>query len=71
MAESTRCAAIVSIAARVEETDMAADTVFLTIPTQLGVEYNLHILESFAKLVAPELGWRPNTDGPVEGDPIP
>ncbi|BCT75902.1 alkanal monooxygenase [Sinomonas cyclohexanicum] len=49
---------------------MAADTVMLTVPNQLGVEYNLHILESFAKHVAPELGWKPNTEGPVEGDPI-
>ncbi|MDQ4489779.1 LLM class flavin-dependent oxidoreductase [Sinomonas sp. ASV486] len=49
---------------------MAADTVMLTIPNQLGAEYNLHILEAFAKHVAPELGWKPNTDGPVQGDPI-
>jgi alkanesulfonate monooxygenase SsuD/methylene tetrahydromethanopterin reductase-like flavin-dependent oxidoreductase (luciferase family) len=49
---------------------VAADTVMLTIPNQLGVEYNLHILESFARHVAPELGWRPNTDGPVQADPI-
>lgn len=45
---------------------MAADTLMLTIPTQLGVEYNAHILESFAKHVAPALGWKPNTEGPVE-----
>jgi hypothetical protein len=36
----------------------------------LGPEYNLHILESFAKHVAPALGWKPNWEGPVEGDPI-
>lgn len=47
-----------------------ADTLMLTIPNQLGPEYNLHILESFAKHVAPELGWQPNWDGPVKGDPI-
>ena len=35
--------------------------------SQLGPEYNLHVLESFAKYVAPSLGWKPNTDGPVEG----
>lgn len=45
----------------------AADTVMLTIPTQLGVDYNAHILGAFAEHVAPALGWRPNTDGPVEG----
>ncbi|WP_209326129.1 LLM class flavin-dependent oxidoreductase [Brevibacterium renqingii] len=48
----------------------AADTVLLTIPSQLGVDYNLHILESFAEYVAPALGWRPNTNGPVEPNPI-
>ncbi|MGO1823757.1 MAG: LLM class flavin-dependent oxidoreductase, partial [Brevibacterium aurantiacum] len=45
----------------------AADTVLLTIPSQLGVDYNLHILESFASYVAPALGWQPNTSGPVTG----
>ncbi|MBC9247445.1 LLM class flavin-dependent oxidoreductase [Paracoccus sp. 11-3] len=47
-----------------------ADTLMLTIPNQLGPEYNLHILESFAKHVAPELGWQPNWNGAVTGDPI-
>lgn len=47
-----------------------ADTLMLTIPNQLGPEYNLHILESFAKYVAPELGWKPNWEGPVTGDEI-
>lgn len=46
---------------------MNADTVMLTIPNQIGVDYNLHVLESFAKYVAPELGWKPNWEGPVEG----
>lgn len=45
----------------------AADTVLLTIPSQLGVDYNLHILESFASHVAPALGWKPNTARPVSG----
>jgi hypothetical protein len=49
---------------------MSADTLMLTIPSQAGVELNLHILENFAKHVAPELGWKPNTEGPVQGDPI-
>lgn len=43
---------------------MNADTVMLTIPNQLGPDYNLHVLESFAKYVAPELGWKPNSEGP-------
>lgn len=42
---------------------MAADTLMLTIPSQLGPEYNLHILEAFATHVAPELGWVPNPGG--------
>ncbi|AXE37934.1 LLM class flavin-dependent oxidoreductase [Acidipropionibacterium virtanenii] len=48
----------------------AADTLMLTIPSQAGVDLNLHILESFARHVAPELGWKPNTEGPVQGDRI-
>ncbi len=39
----------------------AADTLMLTIPSQLGVEFNLRIVESFAKYAAPELGWKPTT----------
>jgi alkanesulfonate monooxygenase SsuD/methylene tetrahydromethanopterin reductase-like flavin-dependent oxidoreductase (luciferase family) len=35
----------------------SADTLMLTIPSQLGVEFNLRVVESFAKYVAPELGW--------------
>ncbi len=53
-----------------DEAVMAADTLMLTIPNQLGVDYNLHVLESFAKYVAPALGWKPNTEGPVEGDEV-
>ena len=34
-----------------------ADTLMLTIPSQLGVEFNLRVVESFAKFVAPALGW--------------
>ena len=48
----------------------AADTLMLTIPSQAGVDLNLHILESFAQYVAPALGWKPNTEGPVQGDPV-
>ena len=49
---------------------MDADSVMLTIPSQLGVDYNLHILEAFATHVAPELGWQPAWQGPTEGYPI-
>jgi len=31
----------------------AADTLILTIPNQLGVDYNAHVLESILKYVAP------------------
>ena len=36
----------------------AADTLLLTVPNQLGVEYNAHAIESILTYVAPELGWR-------------
>ena len=36
----------------------AADTLLLTIPNQLGVDYNAHVLESILTQVAPVLGWR-------------
>lgn len=35
----------------------SADTLMLTIPSQLGVEFNLRVVESFARFVAPALGW--------------
>jgi alkanesulfonate monooxygenase SsuD/methylene tetrahydromethanopterin reductase-like flavin-dependent oxidoreductase (luciferase family) len=35
-----------------------ADTILLTVPNQLGVAYNAHVIESVVKLVAPGLGWR-------------
>ncbi len=36
----------------------AADTMLLTIPNQLGVDYCAHAIESILRYVAPELGWR-------------
>ena len=33
-------------------------TLLLTIPNQLGVDYNAHVIESILKHVAPALGWR-------------
>ena len=35
-----------------------ADTLLLTVPHQLGVDYNAHVIESILKHVAPGLGWR-------------
>ncbi len=40
-----------------DEAIAAADTLLLTVPNQLGVDYNAHVLESVLEL-APELGWR-------------
>ncbi|MGU3467146.1 LLM class flavin-dependent oxidoreductase [Methylobacterium sp. C33D] len=35
-----------------------ADTLLLTVPNQLGVAYNAHLIESLLTHVAPALGWR-------------
>ncbi len=43
---------------RTDEAIAAADTLLLTVPNQLGVDYNAHVLESILTHVAPELGWR-------------
>ena len=41
-----------------DEAIAAADTLLLTVPNQLGVEYNAHVIESVLTHVAPGLGWR-------------
>jgi alkanesulfonate monooxygenase SsuD/methylene tetrahydromethanopterin reductase-like flavin-dependent oxidoreductase (luciferase family) len=41
-----------------DEAIQAADTLLLTIPNQLGVDYNTHVLQNILTYVAPELGWR-------------
>jgi alkanesulfonate monooxygenase SsuD/methylene tetrahydromethanopterin reductase-like flavin-dependent oxidoreductase (luciferase family) len=41
-----------------DEAIAAADTLLLTIPNQLGVDYNAHLIDSVLRHVAPELGWR-------------
>src|SRR5438874_797938 len=38
----------------------AADTILLTVPSQLGVDYNAAMLETIAREIAPALGWNPN-----------
>lgn len=45
---------------RADEAIAAADTVMVTVPSQLGVDYNAHVLEGIVKDVAPGLGWREN-----------
>jgi alkanesulfonate monooxygenase SsuD/methylene tetrahydromethanopterin reductase-like flavin-dependent oxidoreductase (luciferase family) len=41
-----------------DEAIQEADTVLLTIPNTLGVDYNVHILSAILEHVAPGLGWR-------------
>ena len=41
-----------------DEAVAAADTLLLTVPNQLGVDYNAHVVQSVLTHVAPELGWR-------------
>jgi len=41
-----------------DEAISEADTLLLTVPNQLGVEYNAHVIEAILKHVAPALGWR-------------
>ena len=41
-----------------DEAIAAADTLLLTVPNQLGVAYNVHVLEAILTTVAPALGWR-------------
>jgi alkanesulfonate monooxygenase SsuD/methylene tetrahydromethanopterin reductase-like flavin-dependent oxidoreductase (luciferase family) len=43
---------------RKDEAIAEADTVLLTIPNQLGVAYNVHVMEAILTTVAPALGWR-------------
>jgi alkanesulfonate monooxygenase SsuD/methylene tetrahydromethanopterin reductase-like flavin-dependent oxidoreductase (luciferase family) len=41
-----------------DEAIVEADTLLLTVPNQLGVDYNAHVIEAVLKHVAPGLGWR-------------
>jgi alkanesulfonate monooxygenase SsuD/methylene tetrahydromethanopterin reductase-like flavin-dependent oxidoreductase (luciferase family) len=41
-----------------DEAIAAADTLLVTVPNTLGVDYNAHLIESILKHVAPGLGWR-------------
>jgi alkanesulfonate monooxygenase SsuD/methylene tetrahydromethanopterin reductase-like flavin-dependent oxidoreductase (luciferase family) len=43
---------------RKDEAIAEADTLLLTIPNQLGVAYNAHVMEAILTRVAPALGWR-------------
>jgi alkanesulfonate monooxygenase SsuD/methylene tetrahydromethanopterin reductase-like flavin-dependent oxidoreductase (luciferase family) len=41
-----------------DEAIAEADTLLLTVPNQLGVDYNAHVIQSILTHVAPALGWR-------------
>jgi alkanesulfonate monooxygenase SsuD/methylene tetrahydromethanopterin reductase-like flavin-dependent oxidoreductase (luciferase family) len=41
-----------------DEAIASADTLLLTVPNQLGVDYNAHVIEAILTHVAPALGWR-------------
>ncbi len=43
---------------REDEGIAEADTLLLTVPNQLGVDYNAHVIEAILQHVAPPLGWR-------------
>jgi hypothetical protein len=41
-----------------DEAIAAAGTLLLTVPSQLGVDYNAHLIDTILTHVAPALGWR-------------
>jgi alkanesulfonate monooxygenase SsuD/methylene tetrahydromethanopterin reductase-like flavin-dependent oxidoreductase (luciferase family) len=43
---------------RKDEAIAEADTLLLTVPNQLGVAYNVHVMEAILTTAAPGLGWR-------------
>lgn len=43
---------------RRDEAIAEADTLLLTVPNQLGVDYNTHVIEAILRHVAPALSWR-------------
>jgi alkanesulfonate monooxygenase SsuD/methylene tetrahydromethanopterin reductase-like flavin-dependent oxidoreductase (luciferase family) len=43
---------------KADEAIAEADTLLLTVPNQLGVDYNAHVIEAILAHVAPALGWR-------------
>ena len=51
-----------------DEAIAEADTLLLTVPNQLGVDYNAHVIEAILKHVAPGLGWREGAPQTIDGD---
>jgi alkanesulfonate monooxygenase SsuD/methylene tetrahydromethanopterin reductase-like flavin-dependent oxidoreductase (luciferase family) len=43
---------------KADEAIAEADTLLLTVPNQLGVDYNTHVIYAILKHIAPALGWR-------------
>ncbi|MFD4421313.1 LLM class flavin-dependent oxidoreductase [Agromyces sp. NPDC058484] len=43
----------------------ASDTLIVTVPNQLGVEYNTRMLATIAEHIAPAIGWAPTTPASV------
>ncbi len=43
---------------KADEAIAEADTLLLTVPNQLGVAYNAHVIEAILTHVAPAMGWR-------------
>jgi hypothetical protein len=43
---------------RKDDAIAAADTLLLTVPNQLGIAYNVHVMEAILSAVAPALNWR-------------
>jgi alkanesulfonate monooxygenase SsuD/methylene tetrahydromethanopterin reductase-like flavin-dependent oxidoreductase (luciferase family) len=41
-----------------DEAIAEADTLLLTVPNQLGVDYNAHVIQAILSHIAPALGWR-------------
>ena len=45
----------------------AADTLLLTVPNQLGVDFNAKLLGNIASHIAPAIGWHRKWPALVEG----
>ncbi len=42
-----------------DEAVREADSILVTVPNQLGVEYNARLLETIARHIGPAIGWSP------------
>ena len=55
---------------RADEAIAEADTLLLTVPNQLGVDYNVHVIESILTHVAPARGWRGTATVQAADEPL-